>query len=218
MEKSIETIWKDGFLKNDALVAPKLNNLYNQKSIDIVDKFKRMYRINRIAILVFAFVVLPMSFVVKIPYMGIGMFPLFTTIALIANKFSEKLNKIDKTVSSYQYLLSFDNWVKEMISVNTKLSRYLYAYVFIAMVSGFWFGSIGGDIPGNQFIDNLIVDFPNSYLVFGFPLVLLIAALIIIGLLALFGGQIGKYDLNLVYGRILKRLDDTLADMEELRN
>jgi hypothetical protein len=34
-----------------------------------------------------------------------------------------------------------------MISVNTKLSRYLYAYVFIAMVSGlvwkYW-----GDIPG----------------------------------------------------------------------
>jgi hypothetical protein len=67
---------------------------------------------------------------------GIAMFPLFTAIAFIANKFSEKLNKIDKTVSSYQYLLSFDNWVKEMISVNTKLSRYLYAYVFIAMVSG----------------------------------------------------------------------------------
>jgi hypothetical protein len=43
------------FFKNDALVAPKLNNLYNQKSIDIVDKFKRMYKINRIAILVFAF-------------------------------------------------------------------------------------------------------------------------------------------------------------------
>jgi hypothetical protein len=31
MEKSIENIWKEGFLKNDALVAPTLNNLYNQK-------------------------------------------------------------------------------------------------------------------------------------------------------------------------------------------
>jgi hypothetical protein len=69
------------------------------------------------------------------------------------------------------------------------------------MVSGFWFGSIE-ETSGNQFIENLIVVL-NSYLVFGF-LVLLIGALIIIGLLALFGGQIGKYDLNLVYGRILK--------------
>jgi hypothetical protein len=30
MEKSIETIWKEGFLKNDALIAPKINNLYTQ--------------------------------------------------------------------------------------------------------------------------------------------------------------------------------------------
>ena len=38
MEKSIETIWKEGFMKDDALVAPKLNDLYNQKSANIIDK------------------------------------------------------------------------------------------------------------------------------------------------------------------------------------
>ncbi len=65
MEKSIETIWKEGFLKDDALLAPKLNNLYNQKSMDIVDKFKRMYIVNRIAIVAFAFIILPTSFIVK---------------------------------------------------------------------------------------------------------------------------------------------------------
>jgi hypothetical protein len=218
MEKSIESIWKEGFLKSDALVAPKLNNLYNQKSIDIVEKFKRMYRINRLAILVFIFLILPISFIVKIPYMGIGMFIVFTLAAIIANKFAKKLDEIDKTVSSYQYLVSFDNWVKKMISVNTTLSRYLYPYVFIAMVSGFWFGSIGGDIPGNQFTANLIAMFPTTYLVFGFPLLLLLGALLIIGLLAYFGGHIGKYDLNLVYGSILKKLEETIADMEELQN
>ena len=44
MEKSIETIWKQGFLKSDALVAPKLNDLYNQKSTHIIDKFNNMFR------------------------------------------------------------------------------------------------------------------------------------------------------------------------------
>ena len=29
MEKSIETIWKEGFLEKDVLLAPKLNDLYN---------------------------------------------------------------------------------------------------------------------------------------------------------------------------------------------
>ena len=47
MEKSIENIWKEGFLKSDALVAPKLNNLYNKKSIHIIDKFKRRFKTSR---------------------------------------------------------------------------------------------------------------------------------------------------------------------------
>jgi hypothetical protein len=46
MKKSIETIKKEGFLKSDALVAAKLNNLSNQKSIGIVDRFKGMYKTN----------------------------------------------------------------------------------------------------------------------------------------------------------------------------
>ena len=50
MEKSIETIWKEGFLKSDTLIAPKLNDLYNQKSKHVIDKFKRVFKINLIAI------------------------------------------------------------------------------------------------------------------------------------------------------------------------
>jgi hypothetical protein len=218
MEKSIETIWKDGFLKSDALLAPKLNNLYSQKSIDIVDKFRRMYKINRIAIVAFAFIILPISFLVKIPYMGIGMFVLFFVIVTIAQKFSKRLDTLDKTQNSYQYLISFDNWVKEMTATNTKLSRFLYPYVFIIMVAGFWFGSIGGDIPGNKFVNFILLKFPGTYLVFDFPLILIIGGVTIISLLAYFGGQIGDFDLKLGYGRILKKLDGILADMNELRN
>lgn len=218
MEKSIETIWKDGFLKTDALLAPKLNNLYSQKSIDIVDKFRRMYKINRIAIVAFAFIILPISFLVKIPYMGIGMFVLFFVIVTIAQKFSKRLDTLDKTQNSYEYLISFDNWVKEMAATNTKLSRFLYPYVFIIMVAGFWFGSIGEDIPGNKFVNFILLKFPDTYLVFGFPLILIIGGFTIISLLAYFGGQIGDFDLKLGYGRILKKLDGILADMNELRN
>ena len=40
MEKSIEDMWKEGFLENNALVAPKVNNLYSQKSRNLIDKIK----------------------------------------------------------------------------------------------------------------------------------------------------------------------------------
>jgi hypothetical protein len=217
MEKSIETIWKEGFLKNDALIAPKINNLYTQKSIDIVEKFKRMYKINRIGIIIFALIILPISFITKIPYMGIFMCILFLIISIIANKFSKQLNKIDKNVSSYEYLTSFDKWTKDMTATNSKLSTFLYPYVFITMVLSFWFGEIGGTVPGDNFTKLFINEFPNTYLVAGFPLIFIVFFIGMIGTLAYFGGKIGEFDLKLGYGRILKRLEVLLADMEELR-
>jgi len=138
MEKSIETIWKEGFLKNDALIAPKLNDLYNQKSIDIIDKFRRMYKINIIGLVLFALIIPPVNIAVKIPYTGIPMFFIFLFIAFFALKFKKKLDKIDKNLNSYQYLKSFDDWTKEMILFNTKFSRFLYPFVFLSLFAGFW--------------------------------------------------------------------------------
>ncbi len=217
MEKSIESIWKDGFLKNDALVAPKLNDLYNQKSIDIVDKFRRMYKMNIIGIIVFALIFLPIATITKIPYMGMPMFILFLTIAFFGSKFKKKLDNINKNQNSYQYLKTFDNWTKEMIMFNTKLSRYLYPYVFLSMVAGFWFGSFGGNIPGNDLVNKLLIDHPNMIMVFDIPLFGWLGIIIVVILLSIFGGRIGKWDVNIGYGRILRRLDTLLKDMEDLK-
>lgn len=217
MEKSIETIWKEGFLKKDALVAPKLNNLYNQKSTHIVDKFKRMYEINRIAIIAFAIILLPMTFITNMPYMGIPMFFLFIGVVIVNTKFKKRLEKIDTGLDSYHYLSSFDQWMKEMVSLNTKLSRYLYPYIFISLILGFWFGSIGGDVPGVEIVNKIVTNYPDTYLLYGLPLIGILGFIVIVCLLAFFGGRIGKWDINLVYGGIIKKLDEILADMEELR-
>jgi hypothetical protein len=212
MEKSIESIWKQGFLDKDAMVAPKLNNLYNQKSIHIIDKFKRMFKINLNALVVFSFVVLIVSFFVKIPVMGVLMFILFNVIVLVNKKLFKGLNTIDKNVSSYQYLKSFDNWMKEQISVNMKMSRYIYPYIFLAMVSGFWFSS-----PFRETINRVFGNY-QPYMLYGIPVFWVFAMLIIVVLLAIFGGRIYKWDLNIVYGRVLRKLDELLSDMEDLRS
>ena len=217
MKNSIETIWQEGFLKNEALVAPKLNDLYNQKSIHIVDKFRRMYKINIMAIFVFALLILPFSYFTNIPYMGIPMFFLFSVMVIYSAKFKNKLDKIETSQNSYQYLSSFNMWIKEMVSFNTKMSRYLYPYVFLSMVIGFWFGSFGGDIPGEVFVNWLLEDYPNMNMVFGIPLLMLIGGIIMIVILAFFGGRIGKWDINLVYGRIIKKLDRMMSEMEDLK-
>jgi len=217
MEKSIESIWKEGFIENDALVAPKLNDLYNQKSIDIVAKFRRMYKINIIGIILFAVILLPVATFVKIPYMGISFFILFSLMVFFALKFKKKLDTINKNTNSYQYLKTFEAWTNEMTSFNTKLSHYLYPYVFLSMVAGFWFGSIGGNIPGEDMVNLLQTKYPDMMMLFGVPLFGIIAIILVVGLLAYFGGRIGEWDLKLVYGSILKRLDTLMTDMEELR-
>lgn len=217
MEKSIETIWKEGFIKNDALVAPKLNDLYNQKSIDIVEKFKYMYKINRIAIVAFAILIIPLSYATKMIYMGIPMSLLFIAVSFIAQKLSKQLDIINKNTSSYEYLSTFDTWVKNMVSLNSKLSTFMYPYIFIAIALGFWFIDIEGTLLGDRLINGFVSEFPSTYLVNGFPILLLIPFFLAICILAFFGGKIGKWDINLVYGGILNKLEDLLSDMEELR-
>jgi hypothetical protein len=211
MEKSIESIWKEGFLQKNAMVAPKLNNLYNKKSIHIIDKFKRMFKINLNALVIFSFVLLPVSFFVKIPVMGVMMFILFNVIVIVNKRLLKGLDKIDKNVSSYQYLKSFDTWMQEQIAIGVKMSGYIYPYIFIAMVAGFWFSN-----DFRETLDRILGNYQPD-MIYGMPIYWMASMLVIIILLAVFGGRIYKLDLNIVYGGILKKLAELISDMEDLQ-
>ena len=217
MENSIETIWQQGFLKSDALVAPKINNLYKQKSIDIVEKFKRMYRINLYALLAFSVIVLFMAFVTGVPYMGMVMFLIFNVTVAVNIKFKKKLYKIDNTQNSYDYLTSFNLWMKEILAANDKISRYLYPFVFLSLVVGFWFAGIGGDIPGDELVGYVVARFPDTVLIFGIPIIVVLAIIFIMIIISFFGARLGRMDFNIIYGRILKKLEQLLSEMEKLR-
>src|SRR5690606_41129096 len=70
MENSIETIWKEGFLHEENLVVPRVNDLYNRKSIHLVDRLKRRLRFNLIMILVFAFLFPVMGYFMQVIWQG----------------------------------------------------------------------------------------------------------------------------------------------------
>ena len=218
MEKSIENIWKEGFLKNDALVAPKINNLYNQKSIHIIDKFKRMFRINLIAIVAFSFVFLIVSFFVGIPITGAIFFVTLSALVFINKKLLNDLEKIDMGVSSYQYLKAFNQWITKQVSINEKLSKFLYPIIFMSMVLGFWFKDAEGIPMGERLVSEILIGFPNIDLVFGIPLIGIVVSVVIIVLLVIFGGRIYKWDLNIIYGRVFKKLEELITDIESLRS
>ena len=218
MERSIENIWKEGFLKSDALVAPKINNLYNQKSIHIIDKFKRMFKINLIAIAVFSFVFLIISFFVGIPITGVMFFITLSILVFINKKLLNGLEKIDLGISSYQYLKVFNQWVKKQVSINEKISKFLYPIIFISMILGFWFKDAQGMPLGERLVNEVLIGFPDIYLVYGIPLIGIVITLLITILLGFFGGQIYKWDLNIVYGRVFRKLKELMNDIESLRS
>jgi len=217
MEKSIEDIWKEGFLKGDALIAPKINNLYNKKSIDIIDKFKRMFKINLIATVVFAFVFLIVSFFNGIPLTGAIFFVTLIVLVIINKRLLDGLEKIDKGVSSYEYLKAFNQWIKKQVAINKRMSTFLYPIFFMSIVIGFWFNDAEGIPLGERLVGEVLYGFPDIYLIQGIPLIVIIVILLIVGLLAFFGGRIYLWDLNIIYGRVLKKLEELMADIEELK-
>ena len=136
MEKSIETIWKEGFLKSDALIAPKLNDLYNQKSKHIIDKFKRMFKINLIAFVFFAFAMLAVTFFNGLPIIGISWFLILIALVVVNKKLTNSLEKIDYHKNSYEYLKSFNKWLQEQLALNKKMARLYYPLFFLSIIVG----------------------------------------------------------------------------------
>lgn len=218
MEKSIEKIWKEGFLDSDALVAPKINNLYGQKSIHIIDKFKRMFKINLIAIVVFSLIFLVVSYFVGIPIMGAIFFVTLTVLVIINKRLLHGLETIDKGENSYQYLNEFNRWIKKQVAVNKRISTFLYPIIFLSFIIGFWFKDAEGILLGKRLVNEVLASFPDIYLIFGIPLPAIIVIVLIVVLLAFFGGRIYQWDLNIVYGRVFKKLEELMADIESLRS
>jgi len=217
MEKSIENIWKEGFLKSDALVAPKINNLYNQKSIHIFDKFKRMFKINLIAIVVFSVVFLIVTIYTGIPVIGISWFLIMIGVVVVNSRLMKGLNKINNHANSYEYLISFNKWLQNQISLNRKMARLYYPLFFLSIVVGFWFVDAEGVLLGERLVGEVLYGFPDIYMINGIPLVAIVFMAIVVGILALFGGRIYMWDANLIYGRVFKKLEELMADIEELK-
>ena len=218
MEKSIESIWKEGFLSKDALVIPKVNDLYNQKSTLLVDKYRRMMRINLIAVAVGSFVVVGGTWLAKMPVLGIIMFFVLNYVVWGNRKVLRELDAIDKNQNSYDYLKSFRAWTKAKVSMNVRMARVYYPLTFLALVAGMWFSNFEGTPTYEILMEDLLAGNPDLPLLFGVPVYALIAIVGICGILVWAGGPIYRWDVRIVYGRVFDKLDEIIADMEELRN
>ena len=138
-------------------------------------------------------------------------------LVIINKRLLEGLENIDKGVSSYEYLRAFNQWIKMQVAINKRMSTFLYPIFFMSIVIGFWFNDAEGIPLGERLVGEILYGFPDIYLIQGVPLIVIIVILSVVGLLAFFGGRIHLWDLNLIYGRKLKKIEELMADIEELK-
>jgi hypothetical protein len=212
MEKSIETIWKKGFLDDSALIAPKVNDLYSAKSDHIIEKFKRMFRFNLTAIAIGTFLGTGGLMLVKLPITAIAVFITTAVVFLVNKRELKDLEKVDTTVSSYDYLKSFDDWMNGQLKLNARMAKFYYPFIFLGLAVGLWFS-----LHGPRIFHGLAGIPEDGWLINGIPVFMMIPVLVITFLLWLFGDNLYRLELNAFYGRVLAKLDELLADMETLR-
>jgi hypothetical protein len=211
MENSIEMIWKKGFLNSDALIAPKLNNLYNQKSQNIVEKLKRMFKVNLYAILVFATLSTGLYAALGVPIAGLFIFSLLMVVSWRSYQTSKTLSNLDNSINSYEYLKSFNQWINDAIEKNTKIMRVFYGLIFLASLMPIVHAIKAGKVT------NAAMQNSGLHLIYGIPTIGWVAALTIALLMFAFGGKIYRWDVNIVYGSTFKKLESIITEMEELR-
>ena len=201
MEKSIENIWTDGFARDTELLAPKLDALYKKKSIHVLEKIKRMMRMDNWGLLPFA-----VFFAYGFWYSGhwdIGLFgaSLFIILFFVNRRWIAALEKIDIKSDSFRYLVDFKTVIRKMKHAYTLVMAIGYP---LAVIPCYWM--YFGEREDFQRLMSEVDAWKIILIVIGLALVL-----------SLMGVFIYWSITKLMYGALLKKLDEFIADIEELR-
>lgn len=209
MDNSIENTWKEGFLKEEALIAPRLNRLYDQKSNHLVDRLLRLGKRNVIGIVIGAVVILlGFSFAGSWPS-GLALFVLLIGLAYYTQIQGKKLAQIDKGVNSYQYLTKLQATLEQMMDNYVPIYRWMYPAIILLFSIGMLNSNFSGKVLAEQF--------PGVSTILGVPTALFICIFIFALTFSVLAKRIYQEDVGLIYGPLLRKLEEMIADMEHLR-
>lgn len=201
MENSIETIWTKGFLKEETLAAPRINNLYQKKSKLLIEKLKRTYRIDNRSIIPLAILSIIGFSAVGQFFLGLYVMVLMLGMFLLNKKKIASLERISIDTTSYEYLLKYREMFLQLKRFYTGLLGFgLPIAVIIGYILFFWNSPVL-----NDFLKLKVIYIIGILL----GLSLILSAL---------GVTAYRLSLKLIYGGFIQKLDEMIADMNELRN
>ena len=212
MKNSIEEIWKEGFLNEKSLVAPKINNLYNRKSMHLIEKVKRMFRVNLIAIVITAIVFPIIHYFLDAIWQGVAASVLLLLTVWYSNRLIQGMQTLDQGATSLDYLKSFDRWLKDAFSKGEKIIRFTYPLYFLIAMSTIWSAWEKGELTSK-----IYQKYPDVVFIGSVPLFAWVIAGVATLLMLYFSDRIYRWDIGLMYGRVLDKLEETIAEMEKLK-
>jgi hypothetical protein len=187
-------------------------NNVTRKSRHIVDRIQRMLRINEIAITIGAPIMWVFLSAVGVPYTGAILWTAFMGLLVIRRLYVAKFDAPDNSLDTYHYLQAFQRWLKDRMARSKRVQRHFYAVAFLAFAIG-----VGASAIGQLLIRLIVESNPDLRLINGVPLVLIAGVAATAILVDLLGGVIFDFDVNLVYRSVFRKLDQMVAEMEELR-
>ncbi|GHA35029.1 hypothetical protein GCM10007103_15720 [Salinimicrobium marinum] len=200
MEKSIEQMWSNGFLKDESLLVPKINDLYNQKSQLLIEKFKRTYSIDNKSMIPLGLAFFAISAFYGYLLLGVYLMLLTLTMFFLNRKKLKELESISIGSSSYEYLLEYRQMIKKTVTFYTRLLG--FGLPVMGMIGYYLYFK---DTP--KFQEFLGQDSGDK-------------VLIVLGIgimLAIIGVGAYKITTHFVYGRFVRKMEELIRDMKELR-
>lgn len=204
MEKSIEKIWNEAFIEEQSLIAPKINNIYNQKSKLIIDKIKRTYEFDNKGLLPIAGIVVIGGILLSETI--IGLYGTFLILCLYFFNLSllSKFSKIDVKSDNLTYLKNYRSVIKSITNATKKL---LIFAIPLAVLSIF---VLAYNVKKTSFLSKFISEDTTFIQLFGIGFVIAVVVAII--------GKIAfTLSTKLLYGTLVSKLDDIIQELETLK-
>ncbi|MEL7146980.1 MAG: hypothetical protein AAFO69_11465 [Bacteroidota bacterium] len=206
MEKSIESIWKEGFFKETSVDIPKVNNLYNRKSIHLMDKLLRTLEIDLWSIVPVA-IVITAGLVYQSGTLWIGLVTISACTALffVGKAKVDQLKQLDKSSSCFHYLREVKKWIAQTVSYYTRLMAVggplfvLTVHLIILLT-----------LPEGHQLTTVYERLGNSGTLWFIGLSMIATAFIVVA--------VYRLAVKLVYGPTLKKIEMMLEDLEVLRD
>ena len=205
MEKSIEKRWNEAFVNEQSLIAPKINDIYNQKSKSVINKIRRTYEFDNKGLLPMAGIVVIGGILLSETIIAVYGAFLILSLYFFNTRLLKRFKTIDVKSDNLTYLKNY----RSVINSVSKATKKLFIFAIpLAIVSIF---ALAYGVKEQSFLSNYISSETSFIGILSVGLMVAIAT-------AMIGYFVYTISTKVLYHSLISKLDDIIKELEELKN